>query len=148
MAAGKAAREGAGALVERFLAGYSERTRHAYTTDLEDFARARGQARAAAVAELLASREQGRRLALDFGDLLSSRKAMPSYFSSAARTRPAVAGGDCSGGPPRLFTGAHDRSNVEAGPIPESPHSHSLLRWPAPAPLIFNARRPLAWDRR
>src|SRR5262245_66161598 len=66
MAAGKAATEGIEELVERFLAGYSDRTRLAYTIDLEDFARFRGRARAEAIAELLASREQGRRLALDF----------------------------------------------------------------------------------
>jgi hypothetical protein len=48
-------------MVERFLAGYSERTRHAYATDLEDFGRFRGQAQAAAIAELLASRVQGGR---------------------------------------------------------------------------------------
>src|SRR5262245_52542844 len=36
MAAGKAAREGTQELVERFLASYSERTRLAYATDLED----------------------------------------------------------------------------------------------------------------
>jgi hypothetical protein len=66
MAAGRAAREGTEELVERFLAGYSERTRQAYATDLEDFARFRGRARVEAVAELLVGREQGRRLALDF----------------------------------------------------------------------------------
>jgi hypothetical protein len=66
MAAGKAARVGTEELVQRFLAGYPERTRQAYATDLEDFSRFRGRARAEAIAELLASREQGRRLALDF----------------------------------------------------------------------------------
>jgi SAM-dependent methyltransferase len=66
MAADKVARASSEELVERFLAGYAERTRQAYASDLEDFARSRGQARAEAVAELLGGREQGRRLALDF----------------------------------------------------------------------------------
>src|SRR5262245_53388078 len=73
MAAGRAAREDTEELVERFLAGYSERTRQAYGTDLEDFARFRGQPRATAIVELLASREQARRLALDFAVELRRR---------------------------------------------------------------------------
>src|SRR5262245_60735482 len=60
-------------LVERFLADYSERTRRAYASDLEDFARFRGQSRAAALAALLASPEQSRRLASDFAVELRRR---------------------------------------------------------------------------
>jgi hypothetical protein len=80
MAAGKTAREEGGIeeLVERFLAGYSERTQQAHASDLEDFARFRGLARAAAVAELLASREQGRRLALEFAVELRRRGLAPA----------------------------------------------------------------------
>jgi SAM-dependent methyltransferase len=77
MAAERAAREGAEELVERFLAGYSDRTRQAYAADLEAFARFRGRTRAAAVAELLAGREQGRRLALDFAVELRQRGLAP-----------------------------------------------------------------------
>jgi SAM-dependent methyltransferase len=73
MTAGRGAREDTEELVERFLAGHSERTRLAYATDLEDFARFRARGRAEAVAELLASRAQGRRLALDFAVELRRR---------------------------------------------------------------------------
>jgi SAM-dependent methyltransferase len=78
MAVGKAANEGTEELVERFLAGYAERTRHAYATDLEDFARLRGRARAEAIAELLASPQQGRRLAVDFAVDLRRRGLAPA----------------------------------------------------------------------
>jgi SAM-dependent methyltransferase len=54
------------ALVDQFLARSSDRTRRAYTADLEDFARFRARPPAEAVAELLVSPQQGHRLLLDF----------------------------------------------------------------------------------
>jgi ubiquinone/menaquinone biosynthesis C-methylase UbiE len=92
MAAGKAAREGTEELVERFLAGYSDRTRQAYTIDLEDFARFRGRARAEAIAELLASREQGRRLALDFAVELRRRGLAPATVRRRLNTLSSLVG--------------------------------------------------------
>lgn len=53
-------------LLARFLSGRSERTRRAYTVDLEDFARALGGSPAEAVAELLAGPRQGRRSVLRY----------------------------------------------------------------------------------
>ncbi len=73
MAAGRTVGERAERLVERFMAGWSGRTRQAYASDLEDFARLRGKTPANAVAELLTSREQGRRLVLDFAVELRRR---------------------------------------------------------------------------
>ncbi|HKF76723.1 MAG TPA: methyltransferase domain-containing protein [Candidatus Dormibacteraeota bacterium] len=73
MAAGRTAGEGAERLVERFLAGWSHRTRQAYATDLQDFARVRGKTLADAVADLLESHQQGRRLILDFAVELRRR---------------------------------------------------------------------------
>ena len=78
MAAGRAAGERTKELVERFLAGYAGRTRTAYAGDLEDFVRFQDRSRAAAVAELLAGREQSRRLALDFAVELRRRGLAPS----------------------------------------------------------------------
>jgi SAM-dependent methyltransferase len=78
MTTGGIAREGAEELVERFLAGHSDRTRQAYATDLEDFARFRGQALGVAVAEMLASRERARRLALDYAVDLHWRGLAPA----------------------------------------------------------------------
>jgi SAM-dependent methyltransferase len=92
MAADKAANLSIEELVERFLAGYSERTRQAYATDLEDFARFRGRARAAAVAELLASREQGRRLALDFAVELRRRGRAPATVRRRLNTLSSLVG--------------------------------------------------------
>ena len=83
MTAGRAARVDTEELVARFLAGYSERTRQAYATDLDDFARFRGQSRAAAIAELLAGRELGRRLALDFAVELRRRGLAPATVGGA-----------------------------------------------------------------
>lgn len=60
-------------LVERFLTGCSDRTRQACSADLRDFARFRRRSPAEAVAELLASREQGHRLVLDFAIELRRR---------------------------------------------------------------------------
>ena len=71
--AGRTAGVGAEKLVEQFLASWSGRTRQAYATSLEEFARFRGKKRADAVAELLASRESGRRLVLDFAVELRRR---------------------------------------------------------------------------
>ncbi|HKF17301.1 MAG TPA: class I SAM-dependent methyltransferase [Candidatus Dormibacteraeota bacterium] len=71
--AGRTAGVGAEKLVEQFLASWSGRTRQAYATSLEEFARFRGKKRADAVAELLASREVGRRLVLDFAVELRRR---------------------------------------------------------------------------
>ena len=92
MAAGRVAREGTEELVERFLAGYSDRTRQAYATNLEVFARFRGRARAAAVAELLAGREQGRRLALDFAVELRRRGLAGSTVRRHLTTLSALVG--------------------------------------------------------
>ena len=92
MAAGRAAREGTEELVERFLAGYSERTRQAYATDLEDFARFRGRARAEAVAELLAGRELGRRLALGFAVELRRRGLAPATVRRQLNTLSSLVG--------------------------------------------------------
>src|SRR6266516_7313237 len=73
MTAGRTVEEGADGLVERFLASWSGRTRQAYTVDVQDFARFRGKAAAEAVADLLASRQQGHRLVLDFAAELRRR---------------------------------------------------------------------------
>src|SRR5262249_14963989 len=59
--AGRTVAVGAEKLVEQFLASWSGRTRQAYATSLEDFARFRGKKRADAGAELLARRRAGRR---------------------------------------------------------------------------------------
>src|SRR5262249_56468353 len=71
--AGRTGGVGAEKLVEQFLASWSGRTRQAYATSLEEFARFRGKRRADAVAELLASREAGRGLVLDFAVELRRR---------------------------------------------------------------------------
>ena len=92
MAAGRAAREGTEELVERFLAGYAERTRQAYARDLEDFARFRGRARAEAIAELLAGRERGRRLALDFAVELRRRGLAPATVRRRLNTLSSLVG--------------------------------------------------------
>src|SRR5262245_57086039 len=93
MTAGRAAREeGTEELVERFLAGYSDRTQHAYATDLEDFPRFRGRERAAVIAELLASREQGRRLALDFAVELRRRGLAPATVRRRLNTLRSLVG--------------------------------------------------------
>src|SRR5262245_59166918 len=92
MAAGRAAGEGTEELVEGFLAGYSERTRLAYAIDLEDFARFRGRARAEAIEELLASREQGRRLALDFAVELRRRGLAPATVRRRLNTLSSLVG--------------------------------------------------------
>jgi SAM-dependent methyltransferase len=65
-------------LVEQFLAMRSGRTRKAYGSDLDDFARFRGRTLATAVGDLLASREQCRRLALDFAVDLVRRGRAPA----------------------------------------------------------------------
>ena len=74
MAAGRIAGARIEQVVERFLAGCStSRTRQAYAVDLRDFARFRGKTPAEAVAELLAGREQGHRLVLEFAVELRQR---------------------------------------------------------------------------
>jgi SAM-dependent methyltransferase len=92
MTAERVAREGTEELVERFLSGYSDRTGQAYASDLEDFARFRGQSRAAAIAELLASREQGRRLALDFAVVLRRRDLAPATIRRRLNTLSSLIG--------------------------------------------------------
>jgi SAM-dependent methyltransferase len=92
MTAESTAREDIEELVERFLAGYSERTRQAYATDLEDFARFRGQSRAAATLELLAGREQGGRLALDFAVELRRRGLAPATVRRRLNTLSSLVG--------------------------------------------------------
>ena len=92
MAADKAAGEDTEELVERFLASYSARTRRAYTGDLEDFARVRGRARAEAVAELIASPLQGRRLALDFAVELRRRRLAPRTIRRRLNTLSSLVG--------------------------------------------------------
>jgi SAM-dependent methyltransferase len=64
---------GAEELLERFLAGRADRTRQAYTTDLEDFARFCGRAPAEAVTQLLADPAQGRRMVLEYAVELRQR---------------------------------------------------------------------------
>lgn len=67
-------------LVEQFLDSCSGHTRLAYTTDLDDFARFRHRhSPAAAIAGLLAGREQGRGLILDYAAaMLQSGRARPT----------------------------------------------------------------------
>ena len=84
--------EGTDELVERFLASYSDRTRLAYTIDLEDFARFRARARAEAIAELLAGDEQGRRLALDFAVELRRRGLAPATVRRRLHTLSSLVG--------------------------------------------------------
>jgi SAM-dependent methyltransferase len=57
---------GAGELLARFLGGRSASTRRAYTLDIADFARFRDRSPAEAVAELLTSSQQGKRIVLDY----------------------------------------------------------------------------------
>ena len=66
--------------------------RLAYATDLEDFARFRGKTPAGPVAELLASREQGRRLALDFALELRRRGRVRATIRRRLSTLSLLAG--------------------------------------------------------
>ena len=89
MAAGRITGARIEQVVERFLAGCStSRTRQAYAVDLRDFARFRGKTPAEAVAELLAGREQGHRLVLEFAVELPE-----TYGVTAARLFPPGAEG-------------------------------------------------------
>src|SRR5215471_13362363 len=65
--------DGAEELLQRFFAGRADRTRAAYTTDLEDFARFLGQAPAEAVIQLLEGPRQGHLLALEYAVNLQQR---------------------------------------------------------------------------
>jgi len=68
----------AGKLVARFLAGLSPGTRRAYTVDIADFARFRDRSPAAAIAELLASSQQCRRIVLDYAVDMHQRGLAPA----------------------------------------------------------------------
>jgi SAM-dependent methyltransferase len=57
---------GAGDLLARFLAGRTDSTLRAYSADLQDFARSRGRSPAVAVADLLASPREARRVVLEY----------------------------------------------------------------------------------
>jgi SAM-dependent methyltransferase len=92
MAAGRTVGEGAEGLVEQFLVSWSGRTRQAYAIDLEDFARFRGRTPVNAVAELLASREQGRRLVLDFAVELRRRGRARATIRRRLSTLSSLAG--------------------------------------------------------
>jgi SAM-dependent methyltransferase len=84
--------EGTDELIERFLAGHAERTRQAYRIDLEDFARFRDRAWGEAVAELLAGRRQGHRLALDFAVELRGRGLAPATVRRRLTTLSSLVG--------------------------------------------------------
>jgi hypothetical protein len=66
--------------------------RQAYGIDLEDFARFRGRSRAEAIAELLAGREQGRRLALGFAVELCRRGLAPATVRRRLNTLSSLVG--------------------------------------------------------
>lgn len=69
-------------LVTRFLANRPERTRQAYTTDVEDFARFMKEAPDAAVARLLcAGPDAGQRVVLDYAVHLRQRGRAPATIS-------------------------------------------------------------------
>jgi SAM-dependent methyltransferase len=92
MVGGRTVGKSAEELVERFLSRWSGRTLQAYASDLEDFARFRGKTPAEAAAELLASREQGRRLALDFAVALRRRGRAAATIRRRLGTLSSLAG--------------------------------------------------------
>ncbi len=92
MADGRTVGADAERLVERFLASWSGRTRQAYTSDLEDFARFRGKTAANAVAELLTSPQQGHRLVLDFAVELRRRGRARATIRRRLSTLSSLAG--------------------------------------------------------
>ena len=65
-------------LLARFLSGRTDRTRRAYTADLQDFSRAVGRSRAEAVAELLAGPQRGKQAVLDYAVDLRRRGLSPA----------------------------------------------------------------------
>ena len=77
---------GAGKLVAAFLAGLSPGTRRAYTVDIGDFARFRDRSPAEAVAELLASSQEGRRIVLDYAVDMHRRRLAPATARRRIRT--------------------------------------------------------------
>src|SRR5215831_8617218 len=83
---GEVESERAGALVAGFLAGRSPGTRRAYSMDIKDFARFRDRSPAGAVAELLASSQQGRRIVLDYAVDMHLRRLAPATARRRIRT--------------------------------------------------------------
>jgi SAM-dependent methyltransferase len=85
-------------LVRRFLDGRGDRTRQAYTTDLEDFARFTGGDVASAVAQLLADGpDRARRLVLQFTIDLRQRGLAPATIERRRATLRALARVACDG---------------------------------------------------
>src|SRR5262249_48361631 len=79
--------DGAGGLLERFLANRSDRTLKAYTTDLEEFARSRDQLLAGAIAQLLAGGPiAARRSVLDYVIDLRRRGSAPATINRRLAT--------------------------------------------------------------
>src|SRR5215471_1408211 len=77
---------GAGKLVAAFLAGLSPGTRRAYSMDIGDLARFRDRSPAEAVAELLASSQQCRRIVLDYAVDMHRRRLAPATARRRIRT--------------------------------------------------------------
>jgi SAM-dependent methyltransferase len=78
-------------VVEQFLSVWSDRTRKAYRSDLDDFARFRGRTLATAVSGLLASRAQCQRIVLDFAVDLVRRGRAPNTIRRRLSTLGALA---------------------------------------------------------
>jgi SAM-dependent methyltransferase len=88
----------AAGLVRRFLDDRGDRTRQAYTTDLEDFARFTGGDVASAVARLLADGpDHARRLVLQFTVDLRRRSMAPATIERRRATLRALARVACDG---------------------------------------------------
>jgi SAM-dependent methyltransferase len=122
---------GAGQLVERFLAGRADRTRQAYTTDLEDFARSRNRAPAEAVAELLASPRQAQRLVLEYAVELRRRGRAWATIQRRLGTLRSLAGMARELGAVGWSLEIPDDKEVAAATRPPSSDAYVLPRHPS-----------------
>jgi SAM-dependent methyltransferase len=79
-------------LLARFLDGRGDRTRRAYSADLDDFSRAFGRSPAEAVAGLLSGPQQARRMVLDFALDMRRRNLAPATVRRRLGTLRALVG--------------------------------------------------------
>ncbi|HYW27102.1 MAG TPA: methyltransferase domain-containing protein [Terriglobales bacterium] len=79
-------------LLAHFLAGRTDRTRRAYTADLEDFSRALGRSPSEAVAGLLSGPHRARRMVLDYAVDLRRRGLAPATVQRRLGTLRALVG--------------------------------------------------------